>query len=143
MDVNKIMAKAVDAAHKAGKEQLKKLQAAGPAYTVHNVTNLVTDEMGPAIGTMLDVCGNAYLTISGTDAFVRAAKKQLSHDDSYLPNYRGDNWSMWKGVYKGYTLHLDTGLLRQEFSVNEKAMYAAQEALKEQGVNVRVRSYID
>lgn len=146
MDPNEarsIMAEAGTAAAKAAEETFRKLEANGPAYTVHNA-DILTGAKGPAIGTMLDLCGGAWIRIKGTSPLVRVLKKIGRPDGSYPPTFEGDGWRISKDSYAGgYHLGFSYRLrVRQEASVHENAMTAAAEVLKAHGISAHVHTYL-
>jgi len=144
MDINEIMKEAQTAANQAATEKFQELTNHGPKYAVHEA-DLGGKITSGQIGTLLDDCGGAYITLGGREQFVREAKKQGVQDENcHPPHYNGDGWSMWKGVYSGYIIHLDFDLQgRQEVSIHAAAMEAAVEVMKQYGMNANVKTYID
>lgn len=131
-----IMADAVKAANEAGEAQLQKLVGAGPQWNVMQGKRVV--------GQMLDVCGGAYVRIDGRNPLVNALKKIGTKRDKWSDNIDGENWYMFKGVYKGKVLNVRTNVNRQEMSVNEAQAAAVVRVLEENGVSgAHVHSYID
>jgi len=140
MNIIDILKEALSAASTAGKAQYEKLEKRGPAYSVHK-GNICTGEVGPAIGTMLDDCGGAWIILSGRNHFVNELKKIGIKKNS---TYEGNFWWMTKGVYKGYTLHFRHAMSsRQEISVHEEAMNAARDVLQKYNIKSYVHTYID
>ena len=108
-----------EAAEKASCEWLEKAQARGPAYKVMSG--------GQTVGTLLDVCGfGALLWTDKRSAAYRAFKK------AGLNSYSN------RGPQVSYSLRM-----RQEMGLHEAAMRAAAEVAEQQGLNVRVWTYID
>lgn len=144
-ELDLILNKACNAASLAAERQLKKLETAGPKFTVHNSDFL--GNTGPAVGILLDNCGGAYLVISGKSKLVNAIKKYYENTGTGSgidSKYEGLTWYMQKNVYKGYTLSIRHKLSRrQEVSIFEEAMKAAKNVLEEFGIESRVHSYID
>lgn len=141
MSIADVMAQSLDAANKAVSSKLTELQNAGPKFAVYNADLITGKPQGRCQGTMLDVCGFANITMSGTCKLVRELKKIGSkcNDNKYV----GNGWFLIKSVYKGYSLGFRTNMLRQELSVNEAAMYAAADVLRDAGYEVKVNSRID
>ena len=143
MNIQKILKDAQTAAETASRAALDQLEAHGPKFSVHTA-DLAGNITSPSLGTMLDVCGGAYLTVPGNTQFVRELKKLGKNKDSHSNSYYTDNWSMWKSVYKGYQLSFNFSLqTRQERSIHVAAMSAALHVLSENGIPVDMKSYID
>ena len=124
--ISQVALEAQNAGRLAGQARLDELKKAGPQWVVKNGSEVV--------GTMLDVCGGAYIVAKGTDPFIRAVKKY------------GDPWgvvSVSKGYPTGYMVHIKDTLGRQEMSVNEAVEEAIAVVLRKYGVDASVRSYID
>jgi hypothetical protein len=137
MTTLEIMQKCKQAAEIASRSTLDQLEAHGPKYTVHNAD--LFNNKGPVIGTMLDVCGNAYVTIPGNCAFTRELKKLGKFERDI---HSGEFWSIRKSAYKGYILSIDY-LQRQEYSVNVAAVEAIALVLSENEIRAEVTKYID
>ena len=124
--ISQVALEAQNAGRLAGQARLDELKKAGPQWVVKNGSEVV--------GTMLDVCGGAYIVAKGTDPFIRAVKKY------------GDPWgvvSVSKGYPTGYMVHIKDTLGRQEMSVNEAVEEAIAVVLRKYGVDAYVRGYID
>ena len=114
-----IAAKMNEAAEQASQEWLQKAQARGPAYAVKSGERIV--------GTLLDVCGfGALLWRDKRSAAYRAFKK------AGLNSYSN------RGPEVRYSLRC-----RQEMGLHEAAMRAAAEVAEQNGLPVRVWTYID
>jgi hypothetical protein len=123
------------AGQKAAKEKLADLQKAGPAFAVCTETAPFSDEIDQVVGTMLDVCGGAYLKIKARGKFYALAKK-LSENDSY-------RFGCYRGYYGGGRLSIFDMSGRQEMSVNIAACHAAGDVLDKYGIENTTDSYID
>ena len=140
--IHEILKEVINSAKTASASQLEQLEAQGPKFAVQDA-DLFGNPTSGIVGTMLDNCGGAYLTVSGKSKLVRDIKKCCENvGDKYRPEFRGEDWSLWKGVYKGYVLHLSV-TNRQEMAVHISAMNVAQKRLAEFGYDTRVYSYID
>jgi hypothetical protein len=142
MNINDIIKKCKTAAEIASKAALDQLEAHGPRFSIHEA-DLFGKTTSPSIGTMLDNCGGAYITLPGNCAFVRELKK-IGKQNGSQHHYYSDLWSLSKGVYKGYTFHIRFDLqVRQEMAVHTAAMNAVSNVLNENTIPAKVRSYID
>jgi hypothetical protein len=132
--VKRVIAVARTAGGFAATMKLADLQEAGPAFTIHNED--FSGNRGPAIGTLLDICGGATLKISARGKFFQIAKRLSQEDRSlrfYCTNaYRG-----------GGRLSIYDSTNRQEMSVNKAAADAHAAVLAEYGISARVETYID
>lgn len=130
----RIIQEATEAGNKAGVAKLAELEGAGPAFAVvENSPNdgIFYDKSKPTrvVGTMLDVCGFAWVTLSNArTAFAQYLKK----------TERASN-----GYYGGMTVNLRFGTFRQEMSVNEAQARAAAEVFTKAGFEARMESRID
>jgi len=141
MNALEIIAEAIKSAEIASRATLDQLQAHGTRYTIHQ-TDLEGNQ-GPAIDALLDLCGGAYINIPGTTPFIRELKK-IGESDKNSQWIKGKGWSITKGVYKGYTIHLDFQLMRrQEAKIHANAMKAAVDVFKSQGIPATLHTYID
>jgi len=131
-----VIAEARQAGHAAAEVKLQELMASGPKWVVQG---------GPPgeeryAGTMLDLCGGAWLNIDAKQPFYRVASRLSSKEPGRSP-YR----FMCSRAYGGggmLSIFDMTG--RQELSVNEAAEKAAKKVLERHGVKVtRVHTYID
>lgn len=132
--ISQVALEAQNAGRLAGQAKLDELKKAGPQWVVYQSDVITGKRIGNDIGTMLDVCGGAYIVAKGTDPFIRAVKKY------------GDPWgvvSVSKGYPTGYMVHIKDTLGRQEMSVNEAVEEAIAVVLRKYGVDASVRSYID
>ena len=117
-----LMDKARAAANAAGAAWLA---AATPRYSVHQET--LDGHRGPAVGTMLDLCGGAYIKFtdrrcSDFKSFKRA--NAIRHESTV------DLIHMFRG--------------RQEHGLNVACMEAAYKVFKDAGIsNITVKDYID
>jgi hypothetical protein len=129
--VLEVIAEARRAGAVAAAAKLEELQAAGPKYTVHN--GGLQHGWGPAIGTMLDVCGFASMRISARGKFFQLAKKIAQGYRFYCTNAYGG----------GGHLSIFDSTNRQEMSVNKAAADAHAEVLAKYGIQASVRTRID
>jgi hypothetical protein len=138
---------AVGVADLAAQKKLEELQKAGPRFSVHSADLFTGKAQGPAIGTMLDNCGGAWICLPGKCKLVNSIKKHFRNLDRFSyqgHQFEGSNWYISKGTYKGYTLHLSYPTRgRQEMSVHEAANQAAVDYLKKEGHECYMHSYID
>ncbi len=135
--IDVLMSEVVESATLAGTNRLNELKRRGPAYTVH-------DELhdNKCVGTLLDVCGNASISIDGRSKLVKMIKKNIPFMNN---EWSGNNrsWIMYKGVLN-YKLIIITSLCRQEMSVNEAECKAAIKTLKDNGFDgAEMNSWID
>jgi hypothetical protein len=114
------------AASDAAEAWLDKALSRGPAFSVHQA-DAVTGKPGPSIGTMLDVCGNAWIRFTDKrDNFYKYVKR-VSRD-----NYHNSVPLLYKHA------------ARQEMGLHEAAIRAAMDVLKSRGIkNIQFYSYID
>lgn len=135
-----ILQEAELAADAAASKWLKEAQARGPAFSVHE-GSLFGGATGPAIGYLLDVCGNAFIKIR--DARKRFPKYLLEKKKAdYVkrtgrkpyPGSIGAYWSIH---------HCLSG--RQEMGLNIAAAEAFMSVLRKHDVadGLYVHSYID
>ena len=131
MNMYEVMSEAITKANQAGREKLNELARSGPKFSVHNTG--LSGECTPnnIVGTMLDVCGFAWLQADGNSPLVRALKKIGTKDDSTTIN--GNGWFLLK-CSRGYHMSILTGNRRQEMSVNEAEVKAALEVLRTHGL---------
>lgn len=123
---------AVQAAVTAGNAKLAELKNAGPKYAVHNGDVFTGKPVGPAVGTMLDLCGFAYCFIPKRVLSTRSkAVKAL------LVKQRLSNWDYERALMVRLP-HID-----QAISVNEAAAQAAVEVLKQNGIDAYMSSRLD
>lgn len=140
-----ILKEAQKAADDAATKCFARLVEQGAQYLVVN-DSLFSDPGIPkkVVGTMLDLCGNAYLTISGLEPFTRFLKKIGKTENNDPNRYSGDFWSISKSSYKGYILHITHKLsMRQEMRIHESAMIAAANVLKSHRINVGIKTFMD
>jgi len=126
-----IIQEARKAGRKAGEKQLALLKRRGPKWLVKDGKRTV--------GTMLDVCGGAWVVIDAKQGFYRMLRKMEKSGKTRLlriyvaKNYRG-----------GGMLSIFDMCNRQELSVNEACYKAVAKVLREHGVKViGVHTYID
>jgi hypothetical protein len=121
-----LMAEMRDAADKAATDWLAAAEARGPKYSVHQADLL--GNQGPAIGTMLDVCGNAWVELKDKRTKLYKAFKGAG----YL-------------TPSGNSVALNYNLRgRQEMGLHIAAAEAALKVLTDRGIKeARVHSYID
>lgn len=145
MDIEKIMKECITMASIVAGSKLEQLELAGPKYQVYDDNLFDSKIEKKVVGTMLDNCGGSYLIIPGRSKFVNSIKKQFKNEgDSYNPRFSGENWSLWKDVYKGYCLSLRfLNCQRQEVSIHSSAMEVVKEVLLKYGIESRVYTYID
>lgn len=115
---------------RAAEIRLETMQARGPVYAVRNVDPFTGAACGPAIGTMLDVCGFAWVTIPGLSRRTKAIKELISEGLLSYSHYE-----------KRVQLHISTH--RQEIGVNEAACERAAEVLNALGIKAYPCSRID
>ncbi len=135
--INDVMNEVVESATLAGTNRLNELKSRGPAYTVHDELN-----DNKCVGTMLDVCGGASISLDGRSKLVKLIKKNIPFMNN---EWSGNNrsWIMYKGVLD-YKLIIITSLCRQEMSVNVAECKAAVKTLKDYGYDgIEVSSWID
>jgi hypothetical protein len=135
-----LMSEVVESATLAGKNVLNELKSRGPAYTVHDELN-----DNKCVGTMLDVCGGASISLDGRSKLVKSIRKNIPFDSVYneWTNEGIRNWVMYKGC-SDYRLIIITSNHRQEMSVNVAECNAAVKTLKDNGYDgVELRSWID
>ena len=126
-NIKEIIQKAQVAGAQAAAAKRLELQAAGPRYGVVNAAT------GRSEGTLNDLCGFAYLYVPAQKGFSRKVKvvkeliaeRQLGFDS-----------------YRNATV-IRLPFISQEISVNEAGAYAAQEILKQAGLNAYVESRLD
>jgi hypothetical protein len=137
--VKRIISEARTVGQAAAEKQLQVLKSAGPRFAmVENAKgDFLSDSTKPevVVGTMLDNCGGAYLSISARTPFYRVAKKVC--EDSSL------SFSCHKSVYSGGILSIYNITNRQEMSVMEEAYKAIADYLKTHNIESRVVTYID
>jgi hypothetical protein len=130
--LTKILNEATNAATIAGRAKLVELQSRGPAYTVSNADLFTGKPVGPAIGTMLDLCGFAYCLIPKRVLSTRSkAVKTL------IAERKLSNWSYEKALMVRLP-HVD-----QAISVNVAMADAASDVLKSYGLNSYTTSRLD
>lgn len=123
-----LMTEMRSAADAASKAWLEKALQCGPKYSVHDGDLLTGKPVGPAIGTMLDVCGCAWIEFTDKRSKLYRAFKSTGY---VSPS--GNNISL------SYSL---SG--RQEMGLHEAAIVAAQKVLTDRGIKgTRIHSYID
>ena len=127
-----ILKEADVAATKAADVQLKKLQGQGPAFAV--VENSKSDGIfynrnkpTRIVGTMLDVCGFAWVVIENARTGFAQYVKKIE---------RGGN-----GYYGGMSISART--MRQEMSVNQEAARAMADVFEKYGIKAYTQSRID
>jgi len=136
-----IMVVAFAAGRDAARRKLDELRAAGPAFTVHDTGLFGRPSADNIVGTMLDVCGNAGLEVSGKSATHRALRVYLDRTVE-LPGggrvYYRPSWPT------GFHFDIFDMTGRQEMSVNEAAIRAVKRVLDEHGLDgTRVSTRID
>lgn len=127
-----IVRDAQGAARIAAEKKYAELVAAGPKYEVYNA-DIAGEKKGPAVGTMLDVCGFAtcYIPVSQMSRRLPEVKLLITQKILGYDDYR-------KACY------IYTGGNRQEMSVNEAAAHAACEVMRNNGYGkAYVESRID
>jgi len=131
-----VIAEARQAGRVAAEVKLQELMAAGPKWNVYG---------GPPgkeelAGTMLDLCGGAWLVIDTKQPFYRAASRLSSKEPGRSPH----RFMCQRQYGGGGMLSIFDMTGRQELSVNEAAEKAAKKVLERHGVNViRVHTYVD
>jgi hypothetical protein len=130
---------AMIAAELASNECYKNLVETGPRYNIRNA-DLFGEVSGPVVGTMLDLCGSAWIVLNGNQNFVRDLKKI---GNKRLDWIEGTGWRLRKSVDSGYILHLSySKSMRQESSVHSAAYYSAMKILDTAGVKGHVHTHI-
>ncbi len=127
-----IFAQARAAALTAGQAQLAKLQAQGPAFSIHNADVITGKPTGPSQGTMLDLCGFAYCLIPR-----RGLSKRLKAVKELIADGTLSDWS-----YQG-ALNVRLNTASQYISVREAEAEAAVAVLKQHGITAYVDSRLD
>jgi hypothetical protein len=137
--IDVLMNEVVANATLAGTNRLNELKRRGPAYTVHDELN-----DNKCVGTLLDVCGAANLSLKGTSKLVRLIKKNIPFNSLHNEwSSSGRQWVMYKGC-NGYKMIIITSLHRQEMSVNYEECNAAVKTLNDNGYDgIEVNSWID
>jgi len=134
-----LVRKAQELGRKAGKEQLAKLEKAGPRWALKDAFT------GRPAGTMLDVCGYAWLTTPGRGEIVKAFKK-LGGQDRGITEYKEyflEGMRISK-CYSGPGYNLDLKLTYSQYmSVAEAAVKAVSDFLNKNGLECRWGSRID
>lgn len=134
-----LVRKAQGLGRKAGQEQLAKLEKAGPRWALRDAFT-----KRPA-GTMLDVCGFAWLTTPGRGKVVKAFKK-LGGQDGRITGHieyflEGMRISKCYST-PGYNLELKL-TNSQYMSVGEAAVKAVSDFLNKNGIECQWNSRID
>jgi len=132
--VLEVVSEARQAGAVAAQKKMEELTAAGPRFTVHNSD--LAGNQGPAIGTLLDVCGWASLRIKARGKFYLLAKK-ISIRGQYRFYCRRDDYS------GGGMLSIYDSSMRQEMSINIAAARAHADVLAKYGIEANVTSRID
>ena len=136
----RLLETAKDAAELASNECYRNLVEAGPRYNIRNA-DLFGEVSGPVVGTMLDLCGGAWIVLNGNQKFVRDLKKIGNKKLDWI---EGSGWSLRKSVDSGYILHLNySKSVRQESSVHSAAYHSAMKILDAAGVKGYVHTFID
>jgi len=164
--VTQVIKMARQAGAEAAAAKLHELQAAGPAWTVHDTGLAGTATTENQVGTMLDLCGGAFIIIDNARTKVFKTFKQAMAtadaarprrdftDPDYSPFSIGavmahkadvdDRWYLRRDDYRGrYILSIFDMTGRQEVSVNETAARAALEVLRSFGLEGHIETYID
>ena len=131
--------KAQELGRKAGKEQLAKLEKAGPRWRLKDAFT------GGSAGTMLDVCGFAWLIIPGKGEIVKAFKKlggqdmgMAGHKEYFLDGMRISK------CYSTPGYNLDLKLTNSQYmSVAEATVKVVSDFLNKNGIDCRWNSRID
>ena len=134
-----LVRKAQGLGRKAAKEQLAKLEEAGPRWGLKDAFT-----KKPA-GTMLDVCGFAWLIIPGKGKVVKAFKK-LGKQDGRITGHM-EYFLEGLRISKCYSTpgyNLDLKLTNSQYmSVGEAAVKAVSDFLNKNGVECSWGSRID
>lgn len=121
----------IEEARKAGRiaaeRKLQELQNAGPQWAVKDGQRTV--------GTLLDVCGSAWLKISARGKFFQIAKR--------ISNECGSRIYCVNGYYGGGELSIFDSTHRQELSICRAACEGHAQVLRDYGIECSVRSRID
>jgi hypothetical protein len=89
---------ACNKAQDASQLKLNEMLAAGPKFSVHN--DDFSGKLGPAIGTMLDNCGGAWIVLPGKCALINWVKKHFKNASNLggiNTRYEGPGWTINKG----------------------------------------------
>lgn len=126
--VKEVIIECRNAGQEAAKAKLQELSGQGPKFAVTDREKLV--------GTMLDVCGFAHLSISARGKFYLLAKK-LSKDLSlrFHCDHDSYNGGGWFSIYDM--------TMRQEMSINVAAYRAVNSVLASYEITSNVKSRID
>lgn len=143
MNLDTIMRKATIAHNGAAQAQLTKLQDQGPAWAVCD-----QNQNGRVVGTMLDVCGSAYLSFDGNSKLARGLKKawglkSLKDRQNGRSCIDVGDWFVGGEWPTGFSIVWRC--YRQEISVQLAGAKAALEVLAQYGYadGVRARSRVD
>jgi len=123
----------------AAKEQLAKLEKAGPRW------RLKDSFTGGPVGTMLDVCGFAWLITPGRGKIVKAFKKLGGQDGritGHIEYFLGGIRISKCHSTPGYNLELKL-TNSQYMSVTEAAVKAVSDFLNKNGIECQWNSRID
>ena len=136
-----ILAEAFVAGRDAASRKLDELRSRGPAFTVHDTGLFGKPTADNVVGTLLDVCGSAFLTVSGRSATHRILRRYLGNAPS-LPG--GGRVYYRPGYPTGFVLSIFDVTNRQELSVHEAAMEAVKDVLEKHGLTgLHVHSWVD
>ena len=131
-EFNVILKEANEAAEKASCEWLAHATSAGPKYAVYSSFSI--DDNGVEVGTMLDVCGNAHITVKDKrTVFSKLLNKYYMKVDP------------WQAKRSNQTVLIDySNKYRQEYGLHVAAAKAALEVLTKHGVKgLKLWTYID
>lgn len=131
--------KAQGLGRKAGKEQLAKLEKAGQRWKLKDAST------GGSAGTMLDVCGFAWMKVPGRGEIVKAFKK-IGGQDGRIKGHKEyflDGMRIFK-CYSTSGYNLDLKLTNSQYmSVAEAAVKTVADFLNKNGIECRWSSRID
>lgn len=134
-----LIRKAQGLGRKAGKEQLAKLEKSGPRWALKDSFT------GRPAGTMLDVCGFAWLITPGKGKIVKAFKK-LGKQDGRITGHKEyflEGIRISKCCFgPGYNLELKL-TNSQYMSVAEATVKAVSDFLNKNGIECQWNSRID
>lgn len=116
----KIMTEASEAAQKAAQVWLDVARSKGPAYMVGQA-NLITGELESIEGTMLDLCGGAYLKFKDRRSSTYKSFVRADADERWIYRESGI-------IYVAYALRG-----RQEQGLHVRAIKAAMEVFTKHG----------
>jgi len=149
-----LIERATLAANIAADDRLEELERQGPRYAVIDCDPITGKEkpdgahIDPETGKqkpgwqMLDLCGGGWVRLSykGKNRKFINALKRIGKGDGSGSWWDGDGWSLQK-MNKGFGLSFR--IMRQEVSVHQAALEAAEKVLTEAGIDCWTFTYLD